>query len=99
MDKEEIIARLREHQAELRRGGIERLFLFGSYARGTGVANASDVDLIADFDRAKRLTLFDKAGLEVELGDLLNSRVDLCDRAMLRDPVRLNAEREAVLVF
>jgi hypothetical protein len=37
MDKEEIIARLREHQAELRRGGIERLFLFGSYPRGTAV--------------------------------------------------------------
>jgi hypothetical protein len=55
------------------------------------------VDLIADFDRAKRLTLFNKAGLEEE--HLLNSRVDLCDRAMLKEPVRLNAEREAVLVF
>ncbi|HZL57068.1 MAG TPA: nucleotidyltransferase domain-containing protein [Bryobacteraceae bacterium] len=99
MDKEEIITRLREHQAELRRGGIERLFLFGSYVRGTAVRDASDVDLIADFDGTKRLTLFDKAGLEVELGELLNSRVDLCDRAMLKEPVRLNAEREGVLVF
>ena len=48
---------------------------------------------------AKTLTLFDKAGLEVELGELLNSRVDPCDRAMVKEPVRLNAEREAVLVF
>ena len=99
MDKEKIITRLREHQAKLRHGGIERLFPFGSYARGTAVGNVSDVDLIADFDRAKKLTPFDKAGLEVELGDLLDSHVDLCDRAMLREPVRLNAEREAVLVF
>lgn len=99
MDKEKIVAKLREHQSELKSGGIKRLFLFGSHARGTAVQNTSDVDLIADFDGAKRLTLFDKAGLEVELGELLNSRVDLCDRAMLREPVRLNASREAVLVF
>jgi hypothetical protein len=99
MEKEEIIAKLREHQAELKCGGIDRLFLFGSCARGTAVRNASDIDLIADFDRAKRLTLFDKAGLEVALGELLNSHVDLCDRAMLKEPVRLNAERDAVLVF
>jgi predicted nucleotidyltransferase len=99
MNKEKIIAKLREHQSQLKSGGIERLFLFGSHARGTAVQNASDVDLIADFDGAKRLTLFDKAGLEVELGELLNSRVDLCDRVMLKEPVRLNAEREAVLVF
>lgn len=98
MSREEIIARLWEHQSELRSGGIDRLFLFGSYARGTA-AQASDVDLIADFDAAKRLSLFDKAGLEVELGELLNSRVDLCDRAMLKEPVRLSAEQEAVLVF
>lgn len=77
MDKERIIAKLREHQSELKSGGIERLLLFGSHARGTAVQNTSDVDLIADFDGSKRLTLFDKAGLEVELGELLNSRVDL----------------------
>ncbi len=99
MDKEQIIARLRDHQSELRSGGIDRLFLFGSYARGTALQHTSDVDLMADFNGAKRFTLFDKAGLEVELGELLNIRVDLCDRAMLREPVRLNAEREAVLVF
>jgi predicted nucleotidyltransferase len=61
--------------------------------------DGSDVDLIADFGGGKRLTLFDKAGLEVELGELLNRRVDLCDRATLKEPVRLNAERDAVLVF
>jgi predicted nucleotidyltransferase len=37
MDKEKIIARLREHQSDLKSGGIERLFLFGSHARGTAV--------------------------------------------------------------
>lgn len=75
------------------------LSLFGSYARETAIQDVSDVDLMADFDGAKRLTLFDKAGLEVELGEILQTRVELSDRAMPKQPVRLNAEREAFLVF
>ena len=54
---------------------------------------------MADFNSMKRLTIFDKAGLEVDLGELLNQRVDLCDQAMLKEPVRLNAEQDAVFVF
>lgn len=99
MDRETIIARLREHQSELKSCGIERLFLFGSHARGTATQSVSDVDLMAEFDLAKKLTLFDKAGLEVGLCELLNSRVDLCDRTSLKESVRSNAERDAVVVF
>jgi hypothetical protein len=54
---------------------------------------------MADFDGAKKVTLFDKAGREVELGEMLKTRVDLSDRAMLKESIRLNAEREAILVF
>jgi hypothetical protein len=99
MNREQLIATLRKHAARLQTGGVLHLHLFGSYARGTAVQNMSDVDLMADFDSAKRLTLFDKAGLEVELGEILQTRVELSDRAMLKEPVRRNAEREAILVF
>jgi predicted nucleotidyltransferase/predicted HTH domain antitoxin len=90
IDKFTIIAKLREHEAELT--------LFGSVARGDAAVR-SDVDLMGDFDRARGLTLFDMAGLEVRLGEILETRVDLSDRRMLKKPVRLRAEREAVLAF
>jgi predicted nucleotidyltransferase len=54
---------------------------------------------MGDFDRAKGLTLFDMAGLETRLGDILGTRVDLADRRMLKEPVRARAEREAVVAF
>jgi predicted nucleotidyltransferase len=98
MTREHLIAKLRAHEAALQRGGIVHLRLFGSMARGEASA-ASDVDLIADFDGSRKLTLFDKAGLEVELAELLDTHVDLSDRAMLRDTVRKRAEQEAILVF
>jgi len=98
IDKSTIIARLREHEPELKAAGIIRLALFGSVARGEATAQ-SDVDLMGDFDRARGLTLFDMAGLEVRLGEILETRVDLSDSRMLKEPVRLRAEREAVLAF
>ena len=98
MDKSLIIAKLREHEAELKAAGIVRLSVFGSVARGDATAQ-SDVDLMGDFDRAKELTIFDMAGLEVRLADILGTPVDLADRRMLKEPVRARAEREAVLAF
>ena len=77
MNKAAVIARLREHEPELKAAGIARLFLFGSVARGE---RGNDVDLMAEFDESRRFTLFDKAGLEVRLAEILDVPVDLCGR-------------------
>lgn len=53
MDTGSVIATLREHRAELEAAGVVHLRLHGSVARGDA-SNASDVDLIADFDSARR---------------------------------------------
>ena len=98
MEKDQIKAKILAREEYLKASGIRHLRLFGSKARGDGTAT-SDVDLLADYDRTRRLTLFDKAGLEVELAAVLMVPVDLCDLEMLEASVRLRAEREAVLVF
>src|ERR1035441_6965856 len=78
--------------------GIVHLRLHGSVARGEASA-ASDVDLIADFDATKPLSVLDMVGLENRLADLLGVAVDLSPAKMLREPVRGKAAREAVLAF
>lgn len=75
-----------------------RLAIFGSVARGENTAQ-SDIDLMGDFDPTKRLNLFDMVGLELRLTEIVGSRVELFDRKMLKLPVKLRAEREAVLAF
>ena len=99
MSRNEVIQKLKQHEAELRAAGIVHLHLHGSYARGTQIEPSSDVDLIAEFDSAKRLTLLDLVGLENRLHELLGVRVDLSDATMLKEPVRQRAQREAVLAF
>lgn len=99
MDRPTIIARLREHEDELKAAGIEHLSLHGSYARGTAIGEASDVDVIADFDRTKKLSLIGRVHLENRLTDILGVKADLTDRAMLQPEVLERARHESVLVF
>ena len=98
MDREHVIATLREHEAELKSAGIVSLSLFGSVARGEQTAQ-SDVDLLADFDKSKRYTLLTMGRLENRLADLLGTKVDLSSAEWMKESVRKQALREAVLAF
>lgn len=98
MDREGILTKLREHERELRAAGIASLSLFGSVARGDA-KDESDIDLIAEFDTAARLSLLGVIGLENRLSDILGLRADLSNRRMLKPEVLQSASREAVRVF
>lgn len=99
MDKSTIIAKLREHESELKAAGIEHLFLHGSFARGTAVLEVSDVDVIAELSPGRRLSLLDMVAIENRLADVLGVRVDLSPAKGLKEPVAAKASREAVLAF
>jgi predicted nucleotidyltransferase len=99
MDKSTIIAKLREHEGELKAAGIEHLFLHGSYARGNAVREMSDVDVIAEFAPGRRLSLLDMVAIGNRLGDMVGVRVDLSPAKGLKEPVAAKASDEAVLAF
>ena|ERR1700722_3693179 len=98
MDKERILAILRQHAPELKAAGLVHLRVFGSVARGEASAH-SDVDLLADFDPAKPLTLVTVGGLQSRLADLLGAKVDLSSADWMNEPIRNRALQEAVLAF
>jgi uncharacterized protein len=52
MRREEVITRLKAHEAELRNLGVRHLYIFGSTARGTARDN-SDVDLFFDYEKGR----------------------------------------------
>lgn len=95
-NRDQVVSILREHAGELKETGIVRLSLFGSVARGEP---GNDVDLMAEFDTSRSLTLLDMVGLENKLSELLGAPVDLAPAKMLKEQVRERAEREAVLAF
>jgi len=98
MNKGSVIETLRRHEPELKAAGIVHLRLFGSVARGEESAQ-SDVDLMADLDRSKRLSLVGMAHLENRLSDLLGVKVDLSPVESMKESVRTRAAREAIHAF
>lgn len=98
MTKEQVIAKLREHELELKAAGIVRLAIFGSVARGDN-SPQSDIDLLADFDKTKHYTLLTMGRIENRLADLLGTRVDLSSPEWLKESIRNRVLREAVVAF
>lgn len=98
MNRQHVIQILRAHESELKAAGIVHLRLFGSVARGEASTN-SDVDLMAEFDKSKRLTLVKIGSLQGRLTHLLGAPVELSSSDWMREPVRSQALQEAVLAF
>lgn len=98
MTRDEAITKLREHAAELQAGGIAHLALFGSTARNEA-GPESDVDLMAEYDSSKGLSLLDICKLQNTIEDLLQAKVDLCSRNFMKPLIRVKAEEDAVDAF
>jgi len=96
--RDEVISKLRAHEAELKAAGILRLAIFGSVARGDN-SPESDVDLLAEFDKTKHYTLLTMGRIEGRLADLLGTRVDLSSPEWLKESVKKQVLREAFLAF
>jgi hypothetical protein len=69
-DINSVVLKLGEHKGELQAAGIVHLRVFGSVARGEAAAT-SDVDLMADFDKSKRMTLVKIGSLQGRLTEFL----------------------------
>jgi predicted nucleotidyltransferase len=95
---DQVIATLREHEAELRAAGIRRLSLFGSVARGDYKAG-SDVDLAVEFDREAGIGLIEVVGLEQSLSALLSREVQLVPEPVEKQRLQANIDRDRCRAF
>lgn len=97
MKRDQVIEALKAHEAELRAGGAEALFLFGSTARDEA-GPESDVDLFLDYQDA-RFSLIELAALKEHIARLLGAKVDLMTRGSLHPAFRSDVERAATRIF
>jgi predicted nucleotidyltransferase len=98
MTREEILARLREHEATLRQRGVAHAALFGSRARGDQRLE-SDTDIMIELDPAATITIFDYAGLKDYIAGLFDGHVDVVNRAGLKPYVKPAATADAIYAF
>src|ERR1700678_2601218 len=98
MEKAYLIQTLRRHEGELRAAGILHLRLFGSLSRGQA-SHDSDIDLLAEFEKSRRMSLVSVGHIQMRLSELLGAPVDLSSAEWMREPIRSAALSEAILAF
>lgn len=97
MQCNEAIAKLKEHEAELKQLGIEHLYLFGSTARGEA-NDDSDVDLFFDHPEGS-LGLYELMDLKDAADRILGCKADIMTRRSLHRVLRKGIEASALQVF
>jgi predicted nucleotidyltransferase len=97
MERPAAIAKLKEHEAELKRLGVEHLYLFGSTARGEARED-SDVDLFFDHPVGS-LGLFELMDVKEAADRILWRKTDIMTRRSLHPVLRERIEASAVQVF
>jgi uncharacterized protein len=97
MTRQDVIARLRSHEAELHRIGVARLYLFGSVARQEERSD-SDVDLFFETDDP-RFSLIELVDVQDRVASILGTETDVMTRASLHPLLRDQIEAEALRVF
>ena len=98
LTRDEALRLLKAHEPEIRAQGVTRLAVFGSTARNEARAD-SDVDVLVDIDWRREFSLFDWAGLELTLRDLLGRDVEVAMRRSLKQFAKDAILAEAVEVF
>ncbi|NWF61694.1 MAG: nucleotidyltransferase family protein [Fischerella sp.] len=95
MQRDKVIATLRNLKTNLRGLGVHSLALFGSVARDEAQCN-SDVDILVDFEPP--ITFDRYMDVKLYLEDQLGTRVDLVTWKALKPQIRETVEQEAIYV-
>lgn len=91
-------AALRDQLPELQhRYGLRSIEVFGSYVRGEQRPD-SDLDLLVEFDPARKISLYDLVAMEQYLSDHLGIRVDLVEKRGIKPALRTRIIAEAISV-
>jgi predicted nucleotidyltransferase len=98
MEKDAIIAVLRENEAALRARGVTHAALFGSRARGDGRPD-SDIDIMIETEPDSLQDVYSYVALKTFIAELFNEPVDVIDREFLKPLVRPPTEADAVYAF
>lgn len=76
--------------------GVEKVFLFGSYARGEAT-EASDVDL--RIEKGKIKDLFTLSGFRLDVMDILKNKVDILIGLPNSKKFKKNLSKDEVLIY
>lgn len=98
VDRETLLARLRDLRPSFVREGITRMWLVGSRARGDNRPD-SDIDLMVEIDETRKFSLLDLIGVKHIVEDAIGLPADMFERSGLRPRFRSFVDADAIEIF
>ena len=100
MTRDDVIAVLRQHRAELERRGVLHAALFGSLARGEAGPD-SDIDIMVDIkpEASETMGVYEFVGLARFISGFFDQPVDVVEKQGLRPRMRPSVMADAVYAF
>ena len=89
-NKHSIKQTLEDSRETLRKYGVKKLGLFGSYVKGTAQVH-SDIDLLVELERR---SFDDYMGLRIFLEDLFDKKIDLITTQSIKPRLKPYIEKE-----
>lgn len=82
----------------LKNYGVNRAYLFGSFARGEQNQN-SDIDFLVEYNQDAERTLFKAAELKYKLEDILQKKVGVLTEAAISPYIRPHVLKDRKLIM
>ncbi len=98
MTRDQVIARLRANEQQLRQRGVMHAALFGSVARNEATPD-SDIDILIEIEPDAPVGVFEYVGIKQYIAALFEGPVDVVDREGLKPYVRPAVTTDAIYAF
>ncbi len=85
---QEIMKKLMENKSTIKKFGVKRLGLFGSYMRNEQ-KETSDIDFLVEFKEGKK-TFDNYMGLKIFLEELFNCKADLVIKESIKKDIKFH---------
>ena len=95
MIKQKVSRLVKENQKKLKDFKVQKMFLFGSVARGEETTS-SDIDILIKFESTPTYDMY--MDLKFFLEDLLDQKVDLVTEEALRPEIKKYVEKDLIRV-
>ena len=96
LNEKSIIDRLKEFFTNESR--IVTAYLFGSTARNEANEN-SDIDIMIEFSKTKKYTMFDLLDIQHQLQNLFNKKVDVVEKGFLKPHAQETVSKDLKLII
>lgn len=95
LEKKKLIKRIRNY---LQKKPIEKVWLFGSFARDEESLD-SDIDLLIRFSKPSKIDLFEYIGIRQDLEDLTGRQVDLVEEGQEIEKIKPFINKDKQLIY